>query len=519
MGLPARRSPFSAAGPLAAPGAGGAEAGAPALEESRRRDGRAAATASRDSAILVALTLLALALRLACAGQSLFGDELILFNDVHDHSLGLTLGLVHDTELTPPLGFVLAWAAAKAGHPEVLVRLPSLLAGTATVPLLFLLGRRTVGRAAGIVAAAWFALSPFAIFYGTEARAYALVTALLVASTLALLRALDGGGRGRWLVYAVMATAALYTHYIAILTLVPQAAWALVAHRERLREQLLAHGLVLMAFVPWLPSLVVQSGHSGTEAAFIHLAAPVGGRTVAQAVARSLAGHPAVGTSALPGRLALVGLGLLVAAGLVLTVRVARRPATKSPAVLLGLLALAPLAALVLYSLRPHTSFLLPRNVSGAMPYALVLLGAVLTTGPPRWAFVMSCGALAMVAVGTVMTLGPDYARPDARGVARYLDAHAAPGVPVIDGQIARYDKALARGTRIYLRRPHRLFGTEATARAWREARRARSALLVAGPSQGDAAARPGPAGYRLAARRTFRGLVPLAVVTYVPVR
>jgi hypothetical protein len=81
------------------------------------------------------LTLLAFALRLSGIDQSLFGDEVILFNVVHDRGLGDLLEVVHDTESTPPLHFLLAWASAQIGDPTIWVRLPSVLLGAATVPL------------------------------------------------------------------------------------------------------------------------------------------------------------------------------------------------------------------------------------------------------------------------------------------------------------------------------------------------------------------------------------------------
>jgi Dolichyl-phosphate-mannose-protein mannosyltransferase len=73
---------------------------------------------------------------------------------------------------------VLSWIVAQVGDAPELVRVPSLVAGVATVPLVYLLGVRTVDRVAGVVAATWLALSPFQIFDGTESRSYALVTAL-----------------------------------------------------------------------------------------------------------------------------------------------------------------------------------------------------------------------------------------------------------------------------------------------------------------------------------------------------
>ena len=178
------------------------------------------------------LTALALGLRWACIHQSLFGDELFLYLDVHGRSLGQVFSAVHHTEKTPPLYFLLGWLLARGSDATVLVRLPSLVASAATVPFIYWVGLRTVGRRAGVVAAAWFAISPFAIFYGTEGRSYALVTALVALATAALLSALEERRARWWLLYVVVATGAIYSHYIAALVLIPQAVWALWTNRR-----------------------------------------------------------------------------------------------------------------------------------------------------------------------------------------------------------------------------------------------------------------------------------------------
>ena len=219
--------------------------------------------------IVGALTLLALVLRWSPLQVSLHDDELFLYAIVKDHSLGEVLSIVHDTEKTPPLGFVLSWLFAHGDDLTIPLRIPSLVAGIASVPLVYLLGRRTVGRAAATVAAAWFAISPFQIYYATGARAYAEVAALVILATLALLLALEQRRLRWWALYVVAAVAAIYSHYIAALVLAPQAAWALWTHRETARDQLLANAAVVVAFLPWLPSFLVQARHSDTEAAFI----------------------------------------------------------------------------------------------------------------------------------------------------------------------------------------------------------------------------------------------------------
>jgi mannosyltransferase len=475
----------------------------------------------RDAWILAGLVLVAFGLRLACARQSLFGDELFLYAAVNDRSLGDMLSVVHDTEKTPPLGFVLSWLFARGDAAPELTRVPSFVASAATVPLVYALGLRTVGRAAGLVAAAWLAISPFELFYGSESRSYALVMAFVVASTVCLLLALDTGRRRWWVLYAVAAAAACYSHYIAALTLAPQAAWALWRHREALREQLLAGGAVVLALVPWLPSLVVQADHSSEEAARLAVLAPLTASNVAEAAGKSLAGHPFVSLTAVPGRavVAVLVAVLLVAAALAF-----RRRGELSPpgrGVLLALLAVAPVVGLLLYSLQPDTSFILARNFSTAVPYEVLLVAWLLTSAGARAAIALSVAALAALAVGTGDTLRPENERTDARDAASYIDTQAPPAVPVVDVQYP-YRGPPATGTRIYLDRPHRIYRERRWLAAWRTASRARSPIVTSVPKQ-EALLRlfvPPPryaGGYRVVAEHTSGGLRPILTREYAP--
>ena len=115
-----------------------------------------------------------MALRLAVAYQSLFADELSTRWVVAGHSLGDVISIVHtDAEITPPLSFVASWLATRVALTPELLRAPSLVAGAVTIPLVYAVGVRTVGRRAAIVAAALTALSPFMVYYSAEARGYA----------------------------------------------------------------------------------------------------------------------------------------------------------------------------------------------------------------------------------------------------------------------------------------------------------------------------------------------------------
>ena len=54
----------------------------------------------------------------------------------------------HRCENTPPLHFTLAWLTSQFGDPAATIRLPSIVFGAATVPVVYAFGRRTVGRSA-----------------------------------------------------------------------------------------------------------------------------------------------------------------------------------------------------------------------------------------------------------------------------------------------------------------------------------------------------------------------------------
>jgi 4-amino-4-deoxy-L-arabinose transferase-like glycosyltransferase len=164
---------------------------------------------------LIGITAVGFALRVAGMDQSLYGDERYTYSIVTGHGLGGVWHQVYSTSITPPLHYYLAWLSVQfGGDKTILVRLPSLLLGTATIPLLYVLAKRIGGTAVGLLAAGLLALSPFAIFYSTEARAYETVVFLVTVSTLALLKARDGG-RAWWVVYIIASCAAIWAHYTA----------------------------------------------------------------------------------------------------------------------------------------------------------------------------------------------------------------------------------------------------------------------------------------------------------------
>jgi mannosyltransferase len=214
---------------------------------------------------LVALTLLAAVLRLSTLDlQSFWYDE--AFTPVHvlHPSLWATLRSVSHTENSPPLWYLLAWMDSRVlGTGEIALRLPSALAGIATVPLAWAIGRELASRRAGIVCAALVAVNPLFIWYSQEARAYGLFVFVSALAMLCFLRALREPSGRRMALFALTAALALLTHYFAVFLLAPMVAWLLVEHSTR-RAALPATAALGVVGIALLPLISAQGGH-GTQ--------------------------------------------------------------------------------------------------------------------------------------------------------------------------------------------------------------------------------------------------------------
>jgi len=118
----------------------------------------------------------------------------------------------------PPLHNLILWMSMPVlGDSETALRLPSALLGLLAVLLLYPLGTLLAGRSAGLASAALLAVSPFHIWYSTEARMYALLAATGLLFLLAALKVLQRPS-GPWLLtLAIGGAFFLYSHIYALL--------------------------------------------------------------------------------------------------------------------------------------------------------------------------------------------------------------------------------------------------------------------------------------------------------------
>jgi uncharacterized membrane protein len=345
---------------------------------------------------LAALTLLAAALRLSTLDQQSFWyDEAFTPIHVLHPSLIATLRSVVHTENTPPLWYVLAWADSRVfGTGEMALRLPSALAGIATVPVAWAIGRELSGRRAAIVCAALVAVNPLFVWYSQEARAYGLFVLMAALAMLCFLRALREPTPGRMWAFAVTGALALLTHYFAVFLLIGMVLWLLWDRRTR-RAALPAIGLLALVGLALLPLISAQGGH-GTQ--WIGQW-PLSERL--QAIPQYyLTGY--TGSSLGHGIELLVALPIL--AGLALGLWRMTGPGRASPRGLLIALSIAACGVLIPIGMVAFgADYLAPRNLVAAMiPLTAVI--AVLVAWPSAGAG-RSAGVGATVAVAATIAL------------------------------------------------------------------------------------------------------------------
>jgi len=173
----------------------------------------------------------------------------------------------------PPLYYVLLHGWINLfGSGDLAARSLSGIASIATLPLIWFAGRRLGGRTVGWSAVALLASSPFAVRYATEARMYALQMLLVVGGYLALVRAFESPRLPRLALVAAITGALLYLQYWSLYLVAVVGAvlvfrsWrsSTLLQRQASRSVLVAVVAGCITFLPWVPTFLYQSVHTGT---------------------------------------------------------------------------------------------------------------------------------------------------------------------------------------------------------------------------------------------------------------
>jgi 4-amino-4-deoxy-L-arabinose transferase-like glycosyltransferase len=362
-----------------------------------------------------------------------------------DVGLPLTLANVLEDVHGPLYCLLLHLWTRIAGDSEWALRLPSVLAGAATVPALAWLARRWLGRETAVWAAWLAALSPFLVWYSQEARNYALLMLCTVLASGALIGLTRAPRVRTMLGYAVASAAALLSNLSYALLVPAHLVWwwkRTGGGGHTLRWALVAGLLVVLAVLPWAPrvSQVWDWSRLAPGRGPVEGEVPLRGETTLHVGAVPFTLHAfAVGYTFGPG------LRELRAEPTTATLR-RHAPALGATVLVFGLLGLlglralarrgvlvealawmlVPLAILTWFSASNFKVFH-PRYLMVCLPGVLLALAAGLADAPRRARIALGLGVAAIWAVSLANHFFvPRYAKEDLRSAAATVRSRAA---------------------------------------------------------------------------------------------
>ncbi|MEZ5334858.1 MAG: glycosyltransferase family 39 protein [Methanolobus sp.] len=162
--------------------------------------------------LIFAITCLAAFLRIYHLGaESLWLDEVttyIISSNSFSGIIETTSGDVH-----PPLYYILVHFFLIGGSSEFILRLPSMLMGVLSIPILYMLATRLFSPKEGLISSFLLSISLMHIYYSQEARMYSMLLFLSLCSMYFFYLALEDNKKIYWIVFIVFTTLNIYTHY------------------------------------------------------------------------------------------------------------------------------------------------------------------------------------------------------------------------------------------------------------------------------------------------------------------
>jgi mannosyltransferase len=192
--------------------------------------------------------------------KSLWYDETFTIGTV-DRPLGDALWRISHWELNQSPFYLLTLGWHRLGDGEVFLRLPAAAFTVATVPLVFVLGRRLLDPWAGAIAAAVFAGHGLVVEWSQQVRGYSMATFLIVVATLLLLRAVDRpSSTGRIVAYSLVAAVAAYAHLLNVLVIAAHGLWLLAARPVPVRVLRIAVPTLAVLGAPLAVHVLTRQG-------------------------------------------------------------------------------------------------------------------------------------------------------------------------------------------------------------------------------------------------------------------
>lgn len=151
------------------------------------------------------------------------------------------------TNAHPPLYYFVLYYMRLLGNSELMLRLPSVAAGT-VMPWLAFLWLKRMGRATALIALLLLTFAPALITFSTEIRPYALLLLFLTAALWSLDRAFEKNSPREMLLFGLFLCLSLFTQYSAI--------WAAAAMGIYALARMCSGELKKPAIFAWIASQV-----------------------------------------------------------------------------------------------------------------------------------------------------------------------------------------------------------------------------------------------------------------------
>ncbi len=221
---------------------------------------------TRWNVLAVVAVLLGFGLRLFALGkQSLWYDEAFSLVISGINWPVFWMALLSDGVHPPGYYLLLRGWLLFFGQSEVALRLPSVIAGTLSIPLIYQLGTRLHSRRLGLAAAVLLAVNPFALWYAQEGRMYSLLLFLTLGSGTAFWQLAKRPTWKRWWALVLFSAAGFLLHYFTFIFSLVQFLFLMLLLRRMhrvLRWWVAAQAVAVLPFLPWAWAILRREGGS-----------------------------------------------------------------------------------------------------------------------------------------------------------------------------------------------------------------------------------------------------------------
>lgn len=335
------------------------------------------------------------------------------------------------------------------GTSEIAFRSMSVLFGAGAIVAAYLLARRFFGRLIGGVSLLFLVVSPMLIRYSDEARMYTLAAFIILIASHVLVKATELNKRRYWILYGILVSLGMWTHYFTALAWLAHWAWrAFVIRKSTTKPKLfwrkfftknwiIAHVIAVGLFLPWLPFMAIQLGGIQGSGFWIPPISVDSFPNYLTNLFYYLEHGQAVGWLALL-------LGVVLAGLTYLAVRTYRgfNKTDKYHYLLIVALAFAPVLILFIGSLPPLKSSFVERYLLPAIIGFAIFAAVTIVAGTRKWRPILRVGSVlllvGMMIVGIVNVFHIENYNKNSnthvltRELVQEIKSQAKPGEPIV---------------------------------------------------------------------------------------